>query len=117
MSNTPSVQRVEQTLRRVVELRSLFLRLPHLPSPREQRWISEFKAFVSGRGVECCFEALEAGFRDALRRRDATAILRAVERSGDWILSDPTLHPYYYWAQQAPRDSAVAASATETPRK
>lgn len=117
MSNTPSVQRVEQTLRRVAALRSLFVRLPHLPSPREQRWIDEFEAFVCGQGAACCFEALEAGFRDALRRRDAASILRAVERSGDWILSDPTLHPYYYWAQQAPHDSAVAAAATEPPRE
>lgn len=117
MSNTASVRCVEQTLRRVAELRSLSLRLPHLPSAREQRWIDEFKAFVSGQGAACCFEALEAGFRDALRRRDAASILRAVERSGDWILSDPTLHPYYYWAQQASRESALAAPTPETPRE
>jgi len=93
------------------------LRLPHLPSPREQRWIDEFGAFVDGKRAECCFEALEAGFRAALRRRDAASIVRAVERSGDWIRSDPTLHPYDYWVQQASRHSVAAAPAPETPRE
>jgi hypothetical protein len=117
VNDTASVRRVERTLRRVAELRSLFLRLPHLASPQEQRWIDEFEAFVGGQRAECCFEALEAGFRDALRRHDAGSILRAVERSGDWILRDPALHPYYYWAKQASRDSGAAARTPEPPRE
>ena len=117
MSDAASVRRVEQTLRRVAELHGLFLRLPHLASPQEQRWADEFEAFASGKGAACCFEALEVGFRSALRRRDTASILRAVERSGDWILRDPTLHPYYYWAKQASRDSGAAAPTPEPPRE
>jgi hypothetical protein len=111
------VQRVEQTLRRVSQLRTLFLRLPHLPSPREQAWIAEFHAFVAGQEAECSFEALEAGFRDAHRRLDAEAILAAAQCAGAWIRSDPVLHPYYYWALQAARDSALAARPAESPRE
>lgn len=117
MSDTTSVRRVEGTLRRVAELHKLFLRLPHVSSASERRWIDEFESFVCGQRAECSFEALEAGFRAALRRRDAASILRAVELSGDWILRDPTLHPYYYWAQQASHDSVAAAPATEPPRE
>jgi hypothetical protein len=115
VTDARSVQRVEQTLRRVAQLRSLFLRLPRLPSPREQQWIAEFDAFVAGHEVECSFEALEAGFRDAHRRLDAGAIRSAAERAGDWIRSDPSLHAYYYWAQQA-CDSTGAARPPESPR-
>ncbi len=117
MSERSSVQRVEQTLRRVAQLRTLFLRLPHLPSPREQAWIAEFQAFVSGQDEQCSFEALETGFRDAHRRRDAETILSAAQRAGLWIRSDPALHPFYYWAQRAARDSAVAARPAESPRE
>ncbi len=115
MSATPSPQRVEQTLRRVAQLRTLFRRLPRVLSPREQRAVDAFASFVAGREAGCSFEALEAGFRDALRHRDAVSILRAVERSGDWILEDPTLHPYYYWAQAFARESAGALRPSESP--
>jgi hypothetical protein len=117
VSDKASVQRVEQTLRRVAQLRTLFLRLPHLPSPREQARIAEFQAFVAGQEEQCSFDALEAGFRDAHRRLDAEAILSATQRAGAWIANDPVLHPYYYWAQQASRDSTVAARPPESPRE
>jgi hypothetical protein len=117
VSDEASVQRVERTLRRVAQLRTLFLRLPHLPSPREQARIAEFECFVAGERDECSPGSLEAGFRDAHRRLDAMAILAAAQRAGAWIANDPVLHPYYYWAQQASRDSTVAARPPESPRE
>ena len=117
MSARPSKRRVEQTLRRVAQLRTLFHRLPHLPSPRERAQLAEFEMFVAGSRSRCSFDALHSGFRDAHRRGDACTIRTAAERAGEWVRSDPILHPYYYWAQQGLRDSAVASLASESPRE
>jgi hypothetical protein len=114
VTDARSVLRVEQTLRRVAQLRTLFSRLPHVSSPREVQWIADFEAFIAGDEPESSFEAMEAGLRDAHRRCDAVAILAAVERSA-WIRSDPVLHPYAFWAERFARDSALAARAAEPP--
>lgn len=101
----------------MAQLRTLFLRLPHLPSPRERAQLAEFESFVAGSRSQCSFDALESGFRDALRRGDACQIREAADRAGAWVRTDPTLHPYVYWAQQVLRDSAVASLASESPRE
>jgi hypothetical protein len=111
------VKQVEQTLRRVSQLRTLFLQLPHLPSVREQQQVAEFRSFVAGHGDECSVEALEAGLRDAHRRLDAEAILAAARQTGAWLRSDPMLHPYIFWAEQFVRRSAVASRSAESPRE
>jgi hypothetical protein len=112
----PSPQQVERTLRRVAQLRTLFRRLPHLPSAREARRVADFEAFLAGLREECSHEVLDAGVRAAFRRGDARAILVAAERFGA-LREDPTLHPYYYWAQAVSRDSAAALLPPELPRE
>ena len=116
MSATPSPQRVEHALRRLAQLRTLFRRLPHLPSSREVLGIAEFDAFLAGSRTTCSHEALDAGVRAAFRRADAGSILLAAERLAT-LREDPELHPYFYWAQRASRDSTLAARSAESPRE
>jgi hypothetical protein len=116
VTSKPSPQQVEQTLRRVAQLRTLFRRLPHLPSPREARRVANFEAFLAGLREECSREVLDAGVRAAFRRGDARAILVAAERLGA-LRDDPPLHPYYYWAQAVSRVSAAALLPPESPRE
>jgi hypothetical protein len=111
-----SPQQVEQTLRRVAQLRTLFRRLPHLPSPREARRVGEFESFLAGSRERCSREALDVGVRAAFRSGDARSILLAAERLRT-LRDDPALHPYYYWALQAVRDSAAALLPPELPRE
>ncbi len=112
----PSPQQVERTLRRVAQLRTLFRRLPHLPSAREARRVADFEAFLAGSRGRCSHAVLDAGVRAAFRRGDARSILIAAERLGT-LRDDPTLHPYYYWAQAVSRDSATALVPPESPRE
>jgi hypothetical protein len=113
---TLAPQRIERTLRRLSQLRTLFRRLPHLPSPHEARRVAEFDAFLAGSRAQCSYEALDAGVRAAFRSGDVSSILQAAERLRT-LRDDPELHPFVYWAQAVARDSAVAARPPESPRE
>jgi len=116
LTSKPSPQQVEQTLRRVMQLRTLIRRLPHLASPCEARRVGEFESFLTGSRERCSREALDVGVRAAFRSGDARSILLAAERLRT-LRDDPALHPYYHWALQAARDSAAALLPPEPPRE
>ena len=90
----------DRALRRVAQLRTLFRRLPHLPTPREERLLSEFDLFVGGSSEHCPCEVLEAGFRRAFRADDPAPILAAVHRAGPIVDAHRDLWPYAVWAER-----------------
>ena len=95
-----------RALRRVGQLRTLFRRLPHLPTPREERFLREFDAYVDGSSESCSSEALEAGFRRAFRADDPGPIVVAARRAGPAVDADRDLWAYARWAEHRSAGSA-----------
>lgn len=71
---------VDRAIRKVAQLRALFRRLPHQPTPAECRLLAEFESFRTGQVPEVSPAAARAGFRAAWSARDYVAIVSVAAR-------------------------------------
>jgi hypothetical protein len=100
VTRRPDPRAADRALRRVAQLRALFRRLPHLPTPEEERLLREFEAYASGAPGPCTSEALRAGFLRAFRADAPAAILAAARRAGPVVDEERDLWPYEAWAER-----------------
>jgi hypothetical protein len=101
MSRPPSAEQAERALRRVSQLRALFLRLAHLPTPREQQLLEEFGAFLAQRQPSLSLPAARVGMRACWRAGTPKDILAVAHRLGEErVASDRTLLTYVTLAQE-----------------
>ena len=80
MSRIPTPEEVEQKLRKVAQLYTLFKKLPHMPTPAEARLLAEFERFADGSADSCSPEALLAGFRTAWTAKQYERIVVAGQK-------------------------------------
>lgn len=86
---------VDRAIRKVAQLRTLFRRLPHLPTPAESRLLAEFEALRTGRATTCSTAAVRAGFRAAWAARDYRTILSVAQKlPPDVVQGDATILMY-----------------------
>lgn len=93
---------VTTTLVMVSQLRTLFDRLPHLPTPKESAELAEFECYRQIRGSldEIRKEAVLAGFREAWRSGDLAAILELGARLPQAVFEqDLDMQMYHAMAQ------------------
>ena len=76
----------DRKLREIAQLWSLAQKLPHLPTPAEQRLLAEFAEFAAGSRKTCSCDAALAGFRSLWREhrfREIVEIGRQLDDGGD----------------------------------
>lgn len=94
---------ITTTLLMVSQLRDLFLRLPHLSTPRERAELEEFQGYRKSKGkLETVrIPVVQTGFREAWRTGDLDSILDVGQRIPDTILrGDLDIQMYYVMAHR-----------------
>lgn len=73
-------QTADRKLREVAQLRSLFRRLPHVPTSAEKRLLEEFDEFLQARRPVCSRAAAVAGLASLWERQDLVGLVAAVRK-------------------------------------
>ncbi len=100
MTDSLSSEHVTRALKKAAQLRALFQKLPHVPTPAETRLLEDFDAFVGG-AEACSTAAARAGFRARWRRWDYAVIVAAAVRLGDQTQNDRELATFADLAARA----------------
>ncbi len=94
---------VTSALLMVSQLRDLFLRLPHLSTPRERAELGEFRGYQQSKGTlrVARVPVVRTGFREAWRRGEFEAILDVGERIPEGMFrEDLDIQMYYVMARR-----------------
>jgi len=116
--NLGSDREITTALMMVSQLRDLFLRLPHLTTPREQAELDDFHRYRRSKGPLELARAsvVQTGFREAWRTGDLEAILDVGQRVPEAMLrGDLDIQMYCVMARlrltQAPKGAITIEDA------